>query len=210
MLTARSHLVARIHPFALLSLLSILIGSTAQAVAATEPSQSEVEAVYLFDFGKFVHWPAGADQGNMSICVAGSPSFAAAMQRTIANENIGGRSLDVRRVIRPADESGCAILFIEASLHLHPEDLLQPVAAKPTLTVSDMPDFLTHGGMIQFQLVASRIRFSVNLDAVSRARLTMSSELLKVAFSVKGRTPEGGAPRERRTARTPSPAVSRA
>jgi hypothetical protein len=57
-----------------------------------------------------------------------------------------------------------------------------------------MPDFLTQGGMIQFQLVAHRVRFSVNLDAVTRARLTMSSELLKVAFSVKGRTPEGGAP----------------
>ena len=196
MLTARSHLVARIRSFPLLSfLLAILVCLTAQATtAATEASQSDVEAVYLFDFGKFVHWPAGADQGPISICVAGSPSFAAGMQRTVANETIDGRALDVRRVGHPADESGCAILFIEAAQHLRPEDLLQPVADKPTLTVSDMPDFLTQGGMIQFQLVAHRVRFSVNLDAVTRARLTMSSELLKVAFSVKGRTPEGGAP----------------
>jgi hypothetical protein len=47
--------------------------------------------------------------------------------------------------------------------------------------------------MVQFQLVEKRVRFSVNLDAVNHVRLTMSSELLKVAMSVKGRAPEGGA-----------------
>jgi hypothetical protein len=45
--------------------------------------------------------------------------------------------------------------------------------------------------MIQLQVVEKRVRFSVNLDAVNHVRLTMSSELLKVAMSVKGRTPEG-------------------
>ncbi len=55
-----------------------------------------------------------------------------------------------------------------------------------------MPDFLSHGGMIQFQLVEKRVRFSVNLNAVDRSGLAMSSELLKVALSVKGKVPEGG------------------
>ena len=61
------------------------------------------------------------------------------------------------------------------------------------ITVSELPDFLACDGMIQFQLVARRVGFSVNLDAVNRGHLTMSSELLKVAMSVKGRMPEGGA-----------------
>jgi hypothetical protein len=194
MLSARSHLVRCIRPLsAVLILWSILLASASGASAASQPSQSDVEAVYLFDFGKFVRWPVGADQGTLRICVAGSDAFAAALQKTVANETIGDRPLQVRLLMHPGDEAGCAILFIEATERAHVDELLQAVATTPTLTVSDMPDFLSHGGMIQFQLVEKRVRFSVNLDAVNRAHLAMSSELLKVALSVKGKMPEGGA-----------------
>ena len=59
------------------------------------------------------------------------------------------------------------------------------------LTVSDAPDFLDRGGMIQFVLMSDRVRFDVNLDAVNRSHLVLSSELLRVAAAVKGKP--GGA-----------------
>ena len=174
-----------------LLLLFSAVGFSRETIA-DQPSQSDVEAVYLFDFGKFVRWPAGADQGPLRLCVAGGESFQAGLQRIAANENINGRSLDVRRVLRPQDASDCAILFIDGSERERAPELLAAVAAKPTLTVSDLTDFLIRGGMIQFQLVGNRVRFSVNLGAVTRAHLAMSSELLKVALSVKGNALEGG------------------
>lgn len=195
MLTARSHLAGSIPLYAVLVLLLTIIGfdQRANAAAPSQPSQEDVEEVYLFDFAKFIQWPAGADQGQLHICVAGAESFTAGLQRIIANENIGSRTLDVRRVARPADEPGCAILFIDSTQRTHIDELLHGLADKPTLTVSDAPEFLARGGMIQFQLVEKRVRFSVNLDAVARGHLSMSSELLKVALTVKGKSPEGGA-----------------
>jgi hypothetical protein len=62
------------------------------------------------------------------------------------------------------------------------------------LTVSDAADFLLHGGMIQFVIVANHVRFAVNLDAVRSAQLSLSSELLKVAISVNGEPPTGVRP----------------
>lgn len=194
MFTDLLHHVSRIRPVAAIAwLLLSIFYTTAEAAAPSHPSQSDVEAVYLYDFGKFVHWPGGSDQGPMSLCVAALPSFSAGLEKVVANENIGGRTLEVRRVSRPEDESNCAILFIDTTQQDHIDELLQAVADKPTLTVSDLPGFLTRGGMIQFQLVEKRVRFSVNLAAVTHVHLTISSELLKVAVSVKGRTPEGGA-----------------
>jgi len=194
MLSAQLRTICRIHLIPAITCLFLgLFAAAAEAAAVSQPSQSDVEAVYLFDFGKFVHWPSGADQGAMNICVAGSPSFSSGLERVIANEHIGGRVLDVRRISRADEENGCAILFIDVTERDHADELLQAVADKPTLTVSDLPNFLSRGGMIQFQVVEKRVRFSVNLDAVNHGHLTMSSELLKVAMSVKGRTPEGGA-----------------
>jgi len=54
------------------------------------------------------------------------------------------------------------------------------------LTVSDAPDFLKYGGMIQFVSEDNRVRFAVNLDAVNRTHIVLSSELLRVASSVTG------------------------
>jgi hypothetical protein len=194
MLSALSHLISRICPIPAIA--CFLLGTFAAATEAavvSQPSQSDVEAVYLFDFGKFIRWPAGSDQGPMSICVAGAPSFSTGLEKVVANENISGRPLEVRRVSRAEDESGCAILFIDTTQREHVDELLQAVADKPTLTVSDLPDFLSHRGMIQFQLVQKRVRFSVDLNVVNRSHLIISSELLKVAMRVKGHTPEGGA-----------------
>ena len=131
--------------------------------------------------------------GPLHICVAATPSFVTGVQRTIANETIDGRALDVREVSRPEDEAGCAILFIDASQGERSDAFLQAAADKPILTVSDLPDFLARGGMIQFQIVQKRVRFSVSLDAVNRSHLLMSSELLKVAMDVKGHLVGGGA-----------------
>jgi hypothetical protein len=193
MLTGQPHFASRMRSLpAIACLLLSVLSTAAEAATPSQPSQSDVEAVYLFDFGKFVRWPAGADQGPMSLCVASSPSFTAGLEKVIANETISGRTLEVRRVLRADDASNCAILFIDTTQRDHAEEMLQAVADKPTLTVSDLPDFLSRGGMIQFQVVQKRVRFSVNLDAATHGHLTISSELLKVAMSVKGRTPEGG------------------
>jgi hypothetical protein len=53
------------------------------------------------------------------------------------------------------------------------------------LTVSDIPQFCQRGGMIQFVLQGDRVRFEVNLAAAQHAGLSLSSELLKVATTVR-------------------------
>lgn len=176
------------------SLLVLLFACTVRDAnsAATEPSQSDVEAVYLFDFGKFVRWPDSSASGPMQICVAGIQAFADGMQRLVSNEHIEGRGLAVRHVEGPLDTTGCSILFIDSSERDRAAALLTAVAGKPTLTVSDLPDFLDRGGMIQFLLIGKRVRFDVNLRPVTQSKLSLSSELLKVAVNVKGQ-PEGGA-----------------
>ena len=192
MLMVRPDLLRRIRLLHLTLPLALAACFCCYADAPKLPSQLEVEQVYLFDFGKFVQWPADADTGTLNICLAASPTFSAGMEKIVADETIAGRPLAVRRLAAPGDEDGCAMLFIEAAEQRRTQQLLDSLEGKPALTVSDSPDFLARGGMIQFQLVDKRVRFSVNLEAVRRAHLTMSSELLKVALEVKGR-PEGSA-----------------
>jgi hypothetical protein len=59
------------------------------------------------------------------------------------------------------------------------------------LTVSDIPQFSQRGGMIEFTLEGNKVRFEVNITPAEAARLTLSSELLKVAVAVRRNTSSG-------------------
>ena len=153
------------------------------------PSQVDVETVYLFNFTKFVRWPAGHDGEPLNVCIAGEKAYADSAAKVVAGERIETRPLAARFVQNSDEIKDCSILFIGASAKDRSEGFLNAAARQPTLTVSDIPGFLERGGMINFIVLNNRVRFAVNLDAVEKSGLSLSSELLKVAVKVEGKTP---------------------
>jgi len=170
-------------------LLNLTVPCAEVSAQPAKPSQSEVQAVYLFDFAKFVRWPAELPAGSLDICIAGQPAYVDSLKKIVAGESIDGHPLGVRLLQHPGDEAGCDVLFIGAAAKERLDSLIAATASKPVLTVSDIPGFLDRGGMIQFVLIENRVRFSVDLGPVTRGGISLSSELLKVAVHVK---PSGG------------------
>lgn len=153
-----------------------------------KPTDYEVKAAYLYNFGRFVEWPAkvtAAKTGAFSICVLGEDPFGPALDATLAGEKIGNQKVVARRVSSPHESADCQILFISASEANRLNKIIDSLDKTAVLTVSDIPQFSQHRGMIQLVLEGSRIRFEVNLTATQRAGLTLSSELLKVATAVR-------------------------
>jgi hypothetical protein len=154
---------------------------------AEKPSEFEVKAVYLFHFGKFVQWPAEARSRSevFTICVLGDDPFGEILDRILAGETLDGKPPAIRRIRRAQAASDCRILFISDSEADRVEEILESLRDRSVLTVSDMDDFSRKGGMIELVLDQDRVRFEVNLEATAKARLELSSELLKVARAVK-------------------------
>jgi hypothetical protein len=164
---------------------------------AQQPKASEfqVKAAYLFNFGRFVQWPdeSGADRNeSFEICVLGTDPFGQALDATLAGGTIGGKSVAAKRITKPQDVDSCRILFISSSEESHLKEDLAALDKTRVLTVSDIPRFSERGGMIGFILDGNRVRFDVNLDSAQGAGLTLSSELLKVATSVRKVSRSGG------------------
>ena len=157
------------------------------------PTQYDVEAVYLFQFGKFIQWPtAPASDEPFDICIMGQDPFAQTLDNTIAGETIGKSPLKDERIGSIDDAKRCRILFISASEDAHLDEILDRLGKMPVLTVSDVPSFLARGGMIQFVVQDNRVRFEINVSTAKRAGLAVSSQLLKVAAAVRG-APAAGA-----------------
>lgn len=156
---------------------------------ADRPSEYQVKAAYLYNFGKFVSWPADAGAASeFDVCVLGADPFGPLLDATVSDSTINGKRVIAKRIARAQDAAGCRVVFIAASESQRLASDLAVLTKLHVLTVSDNPHFLDRGGMIQFVFEGDRVRFAVNLSATQEAGLTLSSELLKVATRVIGNT----------------------
>lgn len=154
------------------------------------PTEPQIEAAYLYNFGKFITWSntSGVATGDVfEICVLGRDPFGSILDATVAGESIGDKKITTRKISSLQGSSHCRVLFISSSEESRLKPALAAAKSCGTLTVSDMPHFADKGGMIQFVPRDNKIRFEVNLPATEEAGLTLSSELLKVAVKVIGK-----------------------
>ena len=172
---------------AMLAALWMLAAPGMQA-QSSKVSDYDVKAAYLFNFGRFVEWPAAGETDKHSaftFCILGPDPFGPNLDHLLAGETINGRSLIVKRISNAQDSAGCQVLFMSREEEGRVTKIIETLNQEAVLTVSDIPEFAKHGGMIQFVVEQNRVRFEVNLDATQRAGLILSSDLLKVATAVK-------------------------
>ena len=171
-----------------------LLGAPTPHTQAAPTTEYEVKAAYLYNFGRFVQWPARATAAEgryFTICVLGDDPFGPVLNATIADETIDGKTVVAKRISAPQQAVNCRILFISSSEDRQLKEILIALAKASVLTVSDMPQFARRGGMVQLILDGSKVRFEVNLSSAERAGLIFSSQLLKLAVSIR-KSPQAG------------------
>jgi hypothetical protein len=154
----------------------------------SDSSEYLVKAGFIFNFAKFVEWPAGSlgSKGTpIVIGVLGNEHFASILDQVVGGKSIDGRAFVVRRMKWGKEVKECHILFITSTEESHSDELLQLVKGASILTIGETPGFAKRGGMINFTLEDRKVRFEVNLDAAKHENLNISSRLLSLAKIVQ-------------------------
>ena len=193
----RKHVQRRVpfqlQPYAIHLVILILLSGVFSWSQSSGPTETQVKAAYLYNFGKFVTWQTDrvVTLDSLEICVLGKDPFGTVLDSTVAGDKIGGKKIIVRRLAKVEEANSCGILFIASPEQKRLGAILTAARHLDVLTVSDMPDFAEQGGMIGLITQGNRIRFEVNLDAAEQSHLALSSELLKVATRVIGKGAPG-------------------
>jgi hypothetical protein len=164
----------------------VLGGVLSLQAQQVKPTEYQVKAAYLYNFGRFIDWPASAaPSDSFTICVLGKDPFGPALNAVLADAAIAGKSVLGKRISTPQEAKNCRVLFISSSEDNQLKQILGVLGDASILTVSDLPQFAQRGGMVQFILEGDKVRFEVNLATAERAGLSLSSQLLKVAVNVR-------------------------
>jgi YfiR/HmsC-like len=159
---------------------------TAQLFAQTL-SDDQVKAAYLYNFAKFVEWPANkfaAATSPVRFCILEDYSLEPELARIVKGKSVGGRAIEIVQVQGGEQSRNCHILFINAVNSKRSHSLLDAVRGSAVLTVGESESFIEHGGMIAFVLIDDRVHFQVNHKAATDAGVYVSSRLLVLAKRV--------------------------
>jgi hypothetical protein len=168
-------------------LFPIILCFLTAATQAESATEYQVKAAFLFNFAKFVEWPpeafASAD-ASLQICVLGQDPFGHDFEEVIADKTVNGHRLEVIHPSGVPQAKACQLIFVASSDKQQVRDILRGLRGASVLTVGDMTGFARMGGIINFVLDESRVRFEINVKAAERAHLKISARLLTVAKTI--------------------------
>ena len=162
-------------------LLALLSG--APPLQAQALSEAQIKAGFVYNFAKYIEWPAEAFSGKDAafvMCLAGRDTLGAQLD-SFDGKTVHGHPVVVKRMAAASEDfRGCHILFVSESEQRRTASIVR-TSQVALLTVSDIDGFIDMGGGIGLLNADERVQFEVNLGALQRASLKASSQLLRLA-----------------------------
>jgi len=172
-------------------LLLLLLTGTCDLLGAENAVSKEyqVKAAFLYNFSKFVEWPAAVmPQGASPIVVGvfGKNPFGAELEKLVRDKTINEHPIKIRQPQTPEDLRSCHMVFVSDEEGKRLPELLAALKGASVLTVGESQKFAELGGIINFVQEDGKLRFEINGDSAVSAGLRISAQLLKLAKTVRG------------------------
>lgn len=176
-------------PLILVACLGLTSPAPSQVPQADE---NQVKAAYLYNFARFVDWPAASwpqADGPTLICSVGDDRLAEVLQQAVVGKQANGRRIETRRISSSQEGRSCHVLLI--GFHDPPRvlQMLRGLQDARVLTVGQVDGFTDLGGMINLVRTGRAVELEINPKAAEAAGLKISSRLLAVSRVV---TPSRG------------------
>ncbi len=149
-----------------------------------------VKGGYLYNFAKFVEWPAGSFPSPDSPFVIGVLDGGQALpilKALLEGKQVDGHPVQVKPVLLARAEKGLQILFVTRAAGSSPKQVQALAGPTGTLVVGETEHFAEDGGMVGFTREEDRIRVCLNLERTTAAGLRVSSKLASVSRLVRTR-----------------------
>jgi hypothetical protein len=179
---------------AALLLATLLAGN--RVVAQPPVAEAQIKAAFVYNFLKFVEWPATAfndPQHPFVVAIIGDGATADATEQFLASKQIGARLLVTRRLGWEDSLIGVHALFVAEPDPKKQRHIFAAAAEASVLSIGEGADFAVRGGVIGLLVENRKVRFDIDVDAAQAAGLLISSKLLALTRSVHSTGTAAGA-----------------
>ncbi len=180
-------MILKIKPIKILlivALFSIATVTLNTHAADKKPTDYRIKAAFIYNFLKFIEWPANLHECSLTLCIFGDDPFGNNI-KILEGKHFGDKEILVKYISSIQDVKEGDILFIASSEKRNIKPLIDTISGLSILTVGDTKKYSENGVIINFYIERSKVRFKINVDTANRAGLKISSKLLNLAKIVR-------------------------
>lgn len=150
-----------------------------------EDTNARIKAMFLYNFTKYIEWPAAYKEGNFVIGILGNNSTLLAELNKMASQKMAGnQKLEIRSLSSVEGASKCHIVYIQPDKGGELPDVLSKVKGKSALVITEKPGLAKQGAAINFVVQENKQKFELNKSNAEKYNLKVSSNLASLAIVV--------------------------
>ena len=164
--------------------------SAAQLAPQQRNLEYEVKGAYLYNFLNYIEWPETAfaqPAAPFRLCLVGRDPFGKALDDLVRGESAGKHPIVVDRLKEDQAVSTCHAVFVSDLEDERLDTIVRVTEKRSVLIVAETPHLNQLCGGIAFALEGERVRFDINLPALTSRGLKVSPKLLRVAREASDR-----------------------
>jgi hypothetical protein len=148
-------------------------------------AQSEkFKALFMYNFTKYIEWPASVRQGDFIIAVFGNSPMTKELEFIAAKQKVGAQNIIVKTFNSVNEIDFCHILFVPASKSSTLTQIVEKVAGKSILIITDKEGMANQGSGINYVKDGDRIKYELNKKSIEKRGLVVNSSLVTLGIPV--------------------------
>jgi hypothetical protein len=160
----------------------LMVGS--MAVSAQDRPIHEVYSMMVFNFVKYVQWPAGDNSKEFIIGVVGNNDIYNTLTAWYGGKAKGAKTYVIKKFKNASEVTDCQVVFIDSSKSNEFDAINSQVAGKSTLVVTNRNGLGSKGSCINFKTVDDKLRFELNQHAIEASNLKVAGALTSMAILI--------------------------
>ena len=155
-------------------------------------SEYEIKAAYIFNFAKFIEWPAQpTNNDTITLVIYKNDPFGIVLEKTMVGRKANGKVWKIIRADNLQALDNCQIVFFSDIEKYDLLKLFNKLKNKPIITIGDeIIDFCEIGGTINFTPQFSEYKFEINNEIAKINKVIISPKLLILAKIVSNKEDE--------------------
>jgi hypothetical protein len=170
----------------------LALGITSYTSARADDAEDAIKSAAVLNFIRYSTWRAPISD-PLVVGVVGRINFFNTLRATLQNRPVNGRTVRVIEVKTAVDALTCQLLYLATDRPTEIQPFLSSPVVTHALTIGESDRFLDLGGAVNFYLADGHIAFEACLEAIDKAGVTISSNLLRVG-QIRGHTRKRGEP----------------
>lgn len=168
-----------------LLLVLVLQAFTPANQAPKVDTNAKIKAVFIYNFTKYIEWPADYQSGDFTIAILGdNESLFKELSNMSKVKKVANRPFTIKKINNASQIGKSHIVYIPTENSPAVAKALSSVKGKSTLVVTESPGYAKKGATINFMIAGGRQKFELNKSTAQQHNLKVSSTLENIAVLV--------------------------